>query len=179
MAKLRDLKAGELHELIETGKLPTQGGLPGISGFITRWLAKNLSASPKEAKDFLERQGFTVQQATDKGKLQFLRLRDGTLKGEADYAKSMGNRMLFHPNTLTVAFFGSSSPQSAGVFAGFHTELVEALQAGCLAQGYHRFRNMDYSWGLKHYIFRGVDGKILNGDPFVRYTDSGKEVYGE
>lgn len=103
----------------------------------------------------------------------------GTLKTGADYSRSMGNRLLFHPDTLTVAYFGSSSPQSASVFAGFHTELVEGLQAGGIARGYYNLRNMDYSWGLQHHIFRGVDGKILNGDPFVRYNTSGKEVSDE
>lgn len=69
---LRDLRADELGELIESGKLQTQGGLPGVGGFITRWLAKNLSANPREAKAFLERQGYKVTAATSGSKLNFL-----------------------------------------------------------------------------------------------------------
>ena len=97
----------------------------------------------------------------------------GTLKAEPDYARSMGNRLLFDPRTVTVAYFGSASPQSASVFAGFHTEIFEALTAGkdaFIAEGYKRFRNTDHTWGLEHFIFRGMDGKILNGDPFARYA---------
>jgi len=96
----------------------------------------------------------------------------GRLKGEPLYSRSIANRMLFSPNTATIAFFGSASPQSASVFAGFHTELVESLAANgssYIGEGCRNFRNADYSWGLKHFIFRGVDGKVLSGDPFAKY----------
>jgi len=69
---LRDLRADELGDLLESGKLQTKGGLPGIGGFITRWLAKNLSSNPKQARLFLERQGYKVTAATSGSKLNFL-----------------------------------------------------------------------------------------------------------
>ncbi len=96
----------------------------------------------------------------------------GGLGRSFDFARSIGNRLLFSPRTLTIVFYGSASPQSAGVFAGFHTPLVEALvpeDGGYIAEGYFRMRNTDVTWGLQHFIFRGVDEKILNGDPFARY----------
>jgi hypothetical protein len=62
--------------------------------------------------------------------------------------------------------------QSTGVFANFHTELIEALdleKGSYFAEGYYNMINSDYSWGTDHYCFRGYDGKIFNGDPFARY----------
>jgi len=100
---------------------------------------------------------------------------NGNFRGSlnsTDYAKSIGNLLLFSPDTITVAFYGSASPQSTSEFAAYHTELIESLKAdggGYLAEGYFKMRNHDYSWGTSHYIFRGGDEKIVSGDPFVRY----------
>jgi len=96
----------------------------------------------------------------------------GNLSITPDYSKSLANRLLFSPDTVTVAYWGSASPQSTGGFAGYCTELIESLKSdggSYLAEGYYRMRNHDYSWGTQHYVFRGVDEKILCGDPFVRY----------
>jgi hypothetical protein len=91
------------------------------------------------------------------------------------YDRALPNKLLFSPNTNTIAFFGAASPQSTSGFAGFATELVEALKAdgdSYLAEGYYKMKNMDYSWGTQHYFFRGGDEKVLLGDPFARYRDS-------
>ncbi len=100
---------------------------------------------------------------------------NGNFRGSlnsTDYAKSIGNLLLFSPDTITVAFYGSASPQSTSEFAAYHTELIESLKAdggSYLAAGYYNMRNHDYSWGTNHFFFRGGDEKILSGDPFVRY----------
>jgi hypothetical protein len=106
----------------------------------------------------------------------------GTLS-KTDYARSIGNLMLFSPNTITVAFYGSASPQSTSEFAVYHTELIESLKAdgkSYLAEGYYKMRNHDYSWGTSHYIYRGGDEKMLSGDPFARYRSApaAKQVAG-
>lgn len=91
------------------------------------------------------------------------------------YEKAVGNLLLFSPDTCTIAYFGAASPQSTSANPGFCTEIVESLKSdggSYLAEGYKRFRNQDYSWGLEHYFFRGGDEKILSGDPFARYRDS-------
>ena len=96
----------------------------------------------------------------------------GRLGREADYARSMGNRLLFATNSVTVAYFGSASPQSTGVFAMYANELLESLmpeRGSFLAEGYLAMRNADHAWGIEHHFFRGVDEKILCGDPFFRY----------
>jgi len=92
-----------------------------------------------------------------------------------EYDKSIGNLLLFSPDTITVAYYGSASPQSTGGFGGFATELIESLGPDAhsyIAQGYFNMRNHDYSWGTQHYFFRGGDEKILMGDPFARYRPS-------
>jgi hypothetical protein len=96
----------------------------------------------------------------------------GTNGAEANYAASIGNRLLFSDRTLTVAYFGSASPQSSGVFAMYYNDLIESLdpsRGSYIAAGYYRMRNRDSAWGVVHYIFRGLDEKILSGDPFARY----------
>jgi hypothetical protein len=96
----------------------------------------------------------------------------GKNKGTPDYTKSMGNILIFSNSTATVAYYGAASPQSTGVFAVIHTELIEALDpatGGCIGEGYYNLRNADYCWGTTHYFFRCVDGKVLSGDPFARY----------
>lgn len=96
----------------------------------------------------------------------------GRMGREADYARSMGNRLLFATNTVTVAYFGSASPQSTGVFAMYANELLEALmpeRESFLAEGYFAMRNADHAWGIERHFFRGMDEKILCGDPFFRY----------
>ncbi len=96
----------------------------------------------------------------------------GHNKGETVFSRSMGNQLLFSSSTVTVAYYGGSSPQSTGVFAMYHTELIESLdpeKESYLAEGYYNMRNSDYSWGTLHYFFRSIDGKILSGDPFARY----------
>lgn len=96
----------------------------------------------------------------------------GRIRGPADYSRSIANRLVFSPNTITIAFFGAASPQSSPVFPMYYTELHESLDPAShsyLAEGYYKMRNTDYSWGTRHYIFRGVDEKILIGDPFARY----------
>ena len=99
----------------------------------------------------------------------------GANRGATDYSTSIGNLLVFSPNTITVAFYGATSPQSTGVFAPMHVELYEFLdpQAGSgIGEGYYKLRNADYSWGTQHYFFRGGDGKALFGDPFAGYRKS-------
>jgi hypothetical protein len=91
------------------------------------------------------------------------------------YDRALGNRLLFAPETITIAYYGAASPQSTSGFAGYCTELIESLKAdggSYLAAGYFKMRNTDYAWGTQHYFFRGGDEKILCGDPFARYHDS-------
>jgi len=90
------------------------------------------------------------------------------------YDRSVGNRLLFSENTITVAYYGAASPQSTSSFAGYCTEIIESLKAdggSYLAEGYFKMRNHDYSWGTQHYFFRGGDEKVLSGDPFARYRE--------
>lgn len=91
------------------------------------------------------------------------------------YDRALPNILLFSPHTITVAYYGAASPQSTSGFAGYCTEVVEALKSNggsYIGQGYYKMRNQDYSWGTQHYFFRGGDEKILCGDPFARYHDS-------
>lgn len=64
----RDPTGEEVSEMIEMGLISNE---PGV-GLFTRWMAKTFSTNPGEAKGFLERQGFSIQPVTDKGKMQFL-----------------------------------------------------------------------------------------------------------
>ena len=96
----------------------------------------------------------------------------GRLGPQPVYTASIGNRLLFDANTVTVAYFGAASPQSTGIFAMYANELLESLmpeRGSCLAEGYFAMRNADHAWGIEHHFFRGVDEKILCGDPFFRY----------
>jgi hypothetical protein len=134
--------------------------------------------------------GFYWEQAAIRGtQLDFTRFKDtganilttsgcsngnfrGRNRGEADYASSIGNLLIFSPGTITVAYYGATSPQSTGVFAVVHTPLIEFLdpqRGSYFADGYFRLRNSDVCWGTEHYMFRGVDGKALFGDPFARF----------
>lgn len=100
----------------------------------------------------------------------------GRNHGTADYAYSIGNALVFSPQTITVAYYGATSPQSTGVFAVEHTPLFEGLDpqdGGYFGAGYHALRNTDVCWGTNHYVFRGMDGKALFGDPFARYRQPG------
>ncbi len=88
------------------------------------------------------------------------------------YEISIGNVLLFSPRTITVSYFGSAAPQSCAGFASYSTELFRSLRADgneYFAEGYYRMRNTDLPWGLKRYMFRWADEKILSGDPFVKY----------
>ena len=92
-----------------------------------------------------------------------------------EYDKSIGNLLLFSPDTITIAYYGAASPQSTSGFAGYCTEIVESLKTdggSYIAEGYYKMRNSDYSWGTQHYFFRGGDEKVLSGDPFARYRPS-------
>lgn len=96
----------------------------------------------------------------------------GRNRGQPDYSSSIGNLLVFSPRTITVAYYGATSPQSTGVFAVEHTALYEYLdpeRGSYFADGYFRMRNTDICWGTQHYMFRGLDGKALIGDPFARY----------
>jgi hypothetical protein len=103
---------------------------------------------------------------------------NGNFRGDylkPDYDRAIGNLLLFSPDTVTIAYYGAASPQSTSSFAGYCTEIVEALKAdggSYLAEGYKKMRNQDYSWGTQHFFFRGGDEKILSGDPFARYRPS-------
>ncbi len=103
---------------------------------------------------------------------------NGNFRGDyvrPSYERALGNLLLFSPDTITIAYYGSASPQSTGGFAGYCTELIESLKAdggSYLGDGYRRMRNADYSWGTQHYFFRGGDEKVLSGDPFAHYRDS-------
>lgn len=103
---------------------------------------------------------------------------NGNFRGDyrrPDYDRALGNTLLFSPQTATIAYYGAASPQSTSGFAGYCTELIEALRAdggSYLAEGYKKMRNMDYSWGTQHFFFRGGDEKVLLGDPFARYRAS-------
>lgn len=105
---------------------------------------------------------------------------NGNFRGDylgPEYDKSLGNLLLFSSHTITIAYYGAASPQSTSGFAGYCTEVVEALKSdggSYLAEGYYKMRNQDYSWGTQHYFFRGGDEKILSGDPFARYRPSAK-----
>ena len=79
---------------------------------------------------------------------------------------------MFSPNTITVAYYGATSPQSTGVFAVTHTPLYEYLdpeKGSYFGDAYFRLRNSNACWGTNHYMFRGADGKAIFGDPFARY----------
>ncbi len=92
--------------------------------------------------------------------------------GAPRYDQSVASRYLFSPRTLTVAFFGSATPQAGGAFAQYHANLLRALDpenGSYLAAGYRAMRNTDHTWGAERYIFRGLDEKVLLGDPFFRY----------
>jgi hypothetical protein len=97
----------------------------------------------------------------------------GSYRVKPDYAHSIGDRLIFAPNCLTIAYYGATTPQSTGVFAVVHTSLVEFLdpeKGTGIGEGYLKLLNSDVCWGTSHYLFRGGDGKALLGDPFARYT---------
>ncbi len=100
----------------------------------------------------------------------------GTTGPNPAYERGIGNNLVFADNTACVTFYGSASSQSTGLFAGFHELLIQGLAAtpdNYLAKGYYQMRNSDIIWGDDHYFFRSVDDKILMGNPFVTWHDSG------
>lgn len=131
------------------------------------WPAGELTGSPAELTDF-DNTGAELITCSASSAANFR----GVPFGPAQYDRNVANRYLFAPNTLTVAFVGSVTPQAGGTFAHYHTELMMSLdptRASYLAQGYQRMRNSSHIWGTEQFIFRGMDEKALLGDPFMRY----------
>ena len=96
----------------------------------------------------------------------------GSVGVEPAYAQSIGSRILFSENTVTVAYFGSGTSQSTSGFASYFTELFSSLDAvedSYIAEGFQNMCNTDHPWGRLRYMFRWADEKILSGDPFAKY----------
>jgi len=98
----------------------------------------------------------------------------GTTDDGPDYTQSIAAYLVFSPDTITTAFYASASSQSTALFAKYFKEINEGARGdsgGYLADGYFRMRNADHVWGETHYFFRGVDDKVLIGDPFFTLED--------
>ncbi len=91
------------------------------------------------------------------------------------YDKSVANQLLFSKYTNTVAFCGAAAPRTAAEDPDYCEKILAALTSdgdSYLAEGYYRMRNGDYARGDERYIFRGLEERVLLGDPFARYPDS-------
>jgi hypothetical protein len=131
------------------------------------WNAGELRADSLDLADFNHAGPVLITCSASAG-ANFFGSADGTPKCD----ESIANQLLFAPQALTTAFFGSVKPGAAGAFAQYHSELFAALDPAnqsYLAKGYQQMRNSDHTWGKEHYLFRGADEIALLGDPFFRY----------
>jgi hypothetical protein len=96
----------------------------------------------------------------------------GNIRGgleEPNFGSSIALQMIFNAQGPTIAFYGSVTSQSTGLYANFHEPLLRGLETDYFAKGFYDLRNSNIVWGSDNYMFRTIDDKALVGDPFASF----------